>query len=55
MAMTKPYDPDLTYAYNYNLEIFDSDGDDVMMRLWFLDSGDRDCLGVEGNDCIHPD
>lgn len=26
-----------------------------MQRLWFLDTGDSDCMGVHGYDCVHPD
>jgi len=50
----------ITGASNYFLPIFSStsqttNSDDVMANLWIFDSGDDNCLGVPGWDCVHPD
>jgi hypothetical protein len=57
MSMTQPNaKPDLHNSFNYVLPIYDFEGDEIVSRLWFLDSGDVGCLGMDTNyDCIHPD
>lgn len=54
-AMTLPNAAAISNSFNYVLPVYDAAGENVVMRLWFLDSGDQDCLGVEGFGCIHPD
>lgn len=56
MSLTKPNaEPNLTHAFNYVLEVYDENGEEVVFRNWFLDTGDSDCLGVPGHDCTWPD
>jgi len=56
MSLTKPNaEPNLTHAFNYMLPVYDENGEDITMRLWFIDTGDDDCMGVGGYDCAHPD
>ena len=41
---------------NYILPIYDSDGEDIMVRLWFMDSGMQDdCLDAIGWGCLLPE
>ena len=35
--------------------MFDSHGLDVRFRLWFLDTGHKNCLGQRGTSCANPD
>jgi hypothetical protein len=55
MSITKPNAGNLSHAFNYVHEVYDSEGIDVEMRLWFLDSGEEGCMGVIGYDCVRPD
>jgi hypothetical protein len=54
-AMTLPNAGAISNSFNYVLPVYDAAGENVVMRLWFLDSGEKDCLGVEGAPCVHPD
>jgi predicted MPP superfamily phosphohydrolase len=56
MSLTQPNaEPELHNSFNYVLPIYDSAGEQIMSRLWFLDSGDVGCLGMDTKyDCIHP-
>eukprot|EP00347_Sterkiella_histriomuscorum_P010662 403375407 len=56
LSLTKPNSGNLTHAFNYMLPIYDKIEEDVVYRLWFLDSGDEGCLGeIKGYDCVRPD
>jgi len=55
MSLTQPNAADMTHSFNYVLPVFDETGTEILQRLWFLDTGDSDCLGVHGYDCVHPD
>jgi len=37
------------------LPVYDEAGEKIIFRLWFVDSGDSDCLGVTGYDCVKND
>lgn len=55
-SLTQPNSrANLSHAFNYMLPVYDQQGNDVQFRLWFLDTGDSDCLGQWGYDCVRPD
>jgi len=54
-ALTAPNAGDLTHSFNYVLPVYDEEGKEIVQRLWFLDTGDSECMGVGGYDCVHPD
>ncbi len=37
------------------LPIYGQTSDEIKSRLWFLDTGDEDCLGIPGYGCVMPD
>ena len=50
----------LTHSFNYVVPIYlknETTGvDKVIMRFWFLDAGDVDCLDLKGGyDCVRED
>lgn len=53
LSLTLPNQANISHAFNYWLPVYDDNG--VSFRLWFLDTGHEDCLGVKGWDCILPD
>jgi hypothetical protein len=56
LSLTQPNAGNISHAFNYVLPVYDETGEDVELRLWFLDSGeDSDCMGVSGYDCVRPD
>lgn len=54
-SMTRPNAGDLTHSFNYMIPVYDETGEEIVHRMWFLDTGDWECLGVVGYDCVHPD
>jgi len=50
---------DVEASQNESLTNGDGDNDnanaDIVTRLWFFDSGDTNCLGIQGWGCIYPD
>jgi hypothetical protein len=55
MSLTQPNAADISHSFNYVLPVYDKTGTEIKTRLWFLDTGDRDCHGVQGYDCVYPD
>lgn len=55
MSLTKEGPQNISHAFNYMLPIYDKDGSDITLRLWFLDSGKFDCHGNYGNGCVNED
>ncbi len=56
LSETLPNAANITGESNYWLPIYDSSGENIVHRLWFLDSGVYGCLNVkDGNGCIEPD
>lgn len=55
MSLTRPNAGDLTHSFNYVVPVYNQDGTEILTRLWHLDTGDSDCMGVTGYDCAHPD
>jgi hypothetical protein len=56
LSLTLPNaEANLSHAFNYVLPVYDSKGTEVAFRMWFLDSGDDNCLGEWGYDCVRPD
>eukprot|EP01119_Soliformovum_irregulare_P021599 TRINITY_DN7224_c0_g1_i1.p1 TRINITY_DN7224_c0_g1~~TRINITY_DN7224_c0_g1_i1.p1 ORF type:complete len:360 (+),score=55.58 TRINITY_DN7224_c0_g1_i1:89-1081(+) len=53
LSLTQRGPLDITGATNYVLTVRSTNGDPVV-HLWFFDSGDDNCLGVKGWDCVHP-
>lgn len=43
LSLTKPNAANISHATNYYLPVFDEPNGEEVMRLWFLDSGRRDC------------
>jgi hypothetical protein len=37
------------------IPIYDNAEENIVMRLWFLDTGDSECMGIHGYDCVRPD
>lgn len=55
-SMTQPNaEEGLTHAFNYVLPVYDETGENVVFRNWYLDSGDHECLVVNGYSCVFPD
>lgn len=59
LDMTNPYSytslfPDnMASASTFVIPVYSStDPNEVVMNLWFFDSGDYDCLGVKGYGCV---
>jgi len=46
---------DFVLDLNYVLPIYDNSGTNVEYRLWFLDTGDIECEGIYGYNCIRND
>ncbi len=55
LSMTLPNQGNISHSFNYWLPIYGQNDSDVHLRLWFLDSGDGNCLEIKGYDCIRPD
>jgi hypothetical protein len=55
LSLTQENAEGTSNAFNYVLNVEGSDSNETVMRMWFLDSGDYECMGVEGYDCIRPD
>ena len=55
MSLTKPNAGDLSHSFNYVLPVYDENGESVVHRLWFLDTGDMGCLDQTGYDCVRRD
>jgi len=55
MSLTKPNSADISNEFNYMLPVYDETGEEIVQRLWFLDTGVSDCLGVPGYGCAEPD
>mmetsp|Transcript_42099 Transcript_42099/g.40358 ORF Transcript_42099/g.40358 Transcript_42099/m.40358 type:complete len:250 (+) Transcript_42099:162-911(+) len=55
LSLTQPSAEGVSHAFNYFLPVHDKDGVEERFRLWFLDSGDYDCMGVQGYGCVMPD
>mmetsp|Transcript_42389 Transcript_42389/g.40626 ORF Transcript_42389/g.40626 Transcript_42389/m.40626 type:complete len:133 (-) Transcript_42389:216-614(-) len=53
LSMTQPSAEGVSHAFNYFLPVY-AEGEE-QFRLWFVDSGDYDCMGVQGYDCVKPD
>jgi hypothetical protein len=55
-SMTQPNaKPDLHHEFNYMIPVYDENGEEIVFRNWYLDTGDRECLGVDGFSCVWPD
>ena len=55
LSMTLPNQGNISHTTNYVLPVYGQTGEDVQIRLWFLDTGDSDCLNVPGYGCVMPD
>ena len=57
LSMTQPNALNITdKPTNYILNVLGQTGDDeVKFRMWFLDTGNRDCLGSPGFGCVWPE
>lgn len=55
LSYTKPNAADISHSFNYILPVYDSKGENVIFRMWFLDSGEEGCMGINGYDCVRPD
>lgn len=53
--MTQPNQGNISHATNYMLPVFGQAGEDVQFRMWFLDTGDDDCMEISGYGCVMPD
>jgi predicted MPP superfamily phosphohydrolase len=54
-SLTQKNAANISHSFNYWLPIYDSNGESVQFRLWFLDTGHEDCLNEKGWDCVRPD
>eukprot|EP00347_Sterkiella_histriomuscorum_P014383 403361077 len=56
LSLTRPNAAPFTEAFNYMIPIYDKEGQNIVTRMWFIDSGDNSgCLGKIGYDCIKDD
>jgi predicted MPP superfamily phosphohydrolase len=49
------YGKNITHKLTYNIPIFGTDYKTEVARLWFFESGFRDCYGEVGRSCIERD
>lgn len=54
MSLTQPNSGDIANEFNYVLPVYDKTENEIVQRLWFLDTGVADCLGIPGYGCIEP-
>jgi hypothetical protein len=54
LSLTLPNQGNISHSFNYMLPIY-GHVDDVQTRLWFLDTGDDNCLDIKGYGCVMPD
>jgi hypothetical protein len=54
-SLTQPNAANITHYFNYWLPVYDKDGNNIIFRLWFLDTGREDCLDRPKWGCVHPD
>jgi hypothetical protein len=54
LSLTKPNIANITHSFNYCNPLNDKDGNDISFRLWFLDTGHKDCLNQKRWGFVHP-
>jgi len=55
LSLTKRNPEALSHPFNYWLPVFSKNSEEIMARLFFIDTGRENCLHVPGYDCIRPD
>ncbi|CDW91575.1 metallophosphoesterase [Stylonychia lemnae] len=56
LSLTQQKIPELSHTFNYQLPVYDKNGESVLFRIWTVDSGEGDgCPDGFGYDCVRND